>query len=188
MNHSLHISLRLLLSYLGIYGFVLLGITGLKISLTKKSWNPKLQLVLRTISSYVNQERVRKWSSNFALAATCLFVGYLAGYATRDIKAAEQDNAQALNIRRYVNVLIAAKHDDRRFRILLNDNDPYEIELCPDSPTDFAPGDKLEYVYFEQRQGCKSLNGNQLGYKAYTDRNGVRIKYELKELTDARSP
>jgi hypothetical protein len=63
----------------------------------------------------------------------------------------------------------------------------FETKFCADSCTDLEKGERLQTFTYEQRPGCKSINGPRLGWVAYNDAFGNRIKYPVvEEIADVR--
>ena len=85
------------------------------------------------------------------------------------------------------NVTIMAKRSDAAFQMVNEKGQKFEITFCGDTHVDFQEGEKLQVLSYEQRTGCKSLNGRNLGFIAYTDKDGNRIHFPIpKEIADVR--
>lgn len=85
------------------------------------------------------------------------------------------------------NITILARRSDSSFQMMTEKGQTFEVTFCADTHVDFREGERLQILRYEQRTGCKSLNGRNLGFIAYTDRDGNRVHYPItKEIADVR--
>lgn len=86
---------------------------------------------------------------------------------------------QSVNTHPLVDVLVIKRFDDFHYRMQTDSGQAFNATFCPGTPPDFMPGEKLKYLSYQQEPNCKNLNGHNLGYLAYTDKHGKRIKFEI---------
>lgn len=85
----------------------------------------------------------------------------------RDDKVKTQTTSQDTTKKLYeVNIL--AKHGEYDYDIDVG-GEGYKVKFCQDSPTDFYTNERLEWIVYDQRRGCKSLHGSNLGYKEHKE-------------------
>jgi hypothetical protein len=86
----------------------------------------------------------------------------------------------------YKDVLILKARDQWHYQVQPRGKGVQDWTLCKDSFVDWQPGDMLIELAYVQHFGCKSLVGHLLGYRAYRDDNGVKVKYPIPtEVADA---
>ena len=91
-----------------------------------------------------------------------------------------RDLAQHTNEHTLANLLILKRHNSREYRLQTDRGQAFEVTICK-QPLDWRPGEKLQVWNYEQVEGCK-IN---LGFVAYTDSEGNRLKFSTQELADA---
>jgi len=88
------------------------------------------------------------------------------------------------------NILVLKTRDVHHFRVQTTDNGKkYEVTTCPDSPEDWQPGEKMKEAFWEDRLGCMSFRGHNLGFQFYTQEDsGKRTIFpiEEEEVADGR--
>jgi hypothetical protein len=165
MTHSIHFWLRwflLLVGLLGIYSTV-------SFLLRKRK---KISFIEKSILNTITSERTVMMKLAF-YGLCCFYVGYFVGGTNRE--ATKLENMQTL-----ANVLVLERHNDFAYRMQTEHGQAFEITFCENSYTDFQPYEKLQILTYEQRKGCKNISGRKLGFVAYTDKNGERLKFPLE--------
>jgi len=101
-------------------------------------------------------------------------LGCWVGYDYRNTELVT--NTQTLS-----NVLVLARDGDHDFRMQTDKGQVFRTHLCDGSHADWQAGEKLALLNYEQREGCKSIVGKNLGFIAYTDGQGRRRKFIREE-------
>lgn len=108
-------------------------------------------------------------------------ISAVAGYLARDRELAQ-------STRTLGDVIILARHSEHAYTLQTSHGQSFETTMCADSYVDWQPHEKLIFLTYEQRNGCKSISGHNLGFLAYTDTAGNRIKFPLmEEISDGTS-
>lgn len=123
-----------------------------------------------------NIERLTNRTINLGVLA----LGFISGMAAMDVNHFSR-------VEKLKDVLVVEKHNDSEFTLRYKGAD-FQAMICPDSTVDWTNGDKLREFNYEQRKGCKTLHGKDLGFLAYVDKNGKRIKFstEKEEVHEAQ--
>lgn len=61
-------------------------------------------------------------------------------------------------------VYVLEKIDDQHFRMQTDKGQAFQVTMCDDSKVDWRAGERLKVFNYEQRRGCKSVVGKNLGY------------------------
>jgi hypothetical protein len=170
-----------LLSLTSISVWVIFG--GVRESMREKSATKKLAWEpLRTplhINMPIVQQRGKR--SIYIATITALILGVGIGYASREFQTYR--NTQTMG-----DVLVLNRFDPQNYRLQTEWGQSFGAVICPNSSADWEPGEKLQIWIYEQKHGCKSMNGPNLGYIKYSDGNGQSVKFPIppKEIADAR--
>lgn len=81
-------------------------------------------------------------------------------------------------------VLVLKKFTDSAFMLQTRDGQAFKAEFCPDSKVNFERGWKIKVMTYEQRKGCKSINGHNLGFMFQKDAQGNPITF-LEDVAHA---
>lgn len=125
----------------------------------------------------ITGERVTQQASKVIAFSLGVLVGCLG------LQVWQYGNHQTLS-----NVLILRRWDDHNYRLQTDHGQAFNVRLCPESEVDWNAGEKLQVLSYEQRSGCKTIVGRNLGFVAYTDDNGNRSKFNIEneEVSDVR--
>lgn len=75
----------------------------------------------------------------------------------------------------YVDVLIQARQDDRNFLLKPIGMEPWPATSC--TPLDWKPGQRMKWIDYQQRDGCKDFKENG-SYVCYFDDLGKCIIFQ----------
>lgn len=158
---SPHFWLRLLISFLGLWGF------GYAISIARKRNREQGRT-----SPIVNKtERLKQWAAQAILNAgkvgLGVVLGTLLGMWIRDQQLLD-------NRHTYWDVAILDKYSDKSFHIQPARMQDGQWDFC--APAPFQKGNSLRYITFEQQNGCKRLEYFQI----YQAQSGEKINAAIQ--------
>lgn len=137
-------------------------------------WSPRKEERRKGMIAERREDKRTAW-----IASLTLIVGIGIGYAGTKII----DRATLEPLR---DVLITSVHADGSYTMVDGAGREFETTFCH-GRDDLVAGNKLETMYYRQETGCKNVRGKDVGYKAYTHKDGTRIIFPItKETADVR--